>query len=132
GLLGPNGAGKTTLLSLLCGLHRGKPGQIRIDGQDMATQAQRVRPILALVPQEYAFYPTLTVAENLEFFAGVVGLRGGALERRLAEVIDMAGLADTLRLRAEHCSGGLKRRLNIAIGLLNKPRLLLLDEPTVG
>lgn len=132
GLLGPNGAGKTTLLGLLCGLHQPDPGRMFVDGMDLATHARQVQSLLALVPQEYAFYPSLTVAENLHFFAGLLGLKGDARRSRIEEVTVHAGLQGAMLQRAEHCSGGLKRRLNIAIGLLSEPRLLLLDEPTVG
>ena len=122
GLLGPNGSGKTTLAALLTGLLRPRAGRIRI-GQEGH------RPRVALVPQEYAFYTRLSVLENLHFFAGVQGLRD---EARIAGVVATAGLEDWRHTRAAHLSGGLKRRLNLAIGLLAEPELLLLDEPTVG
>jgi ABC-2 type transport system ATP-binding protein len=121
GLLGPNGSGKTTLISLLTGLLQPSAGAVRV--------GEGAR---ALVPQDYAFYPRLTVAENLRCFGGVLGLQGAALKSRMQEVCGVADLQDFLDKRAEHLSGGLKRRLNLAIGLLNQPRLLFLDEPTVG
>ena len=111
GLLGPNGAGKTTLLSILAG---------------------QTREALALVPQEYAFYPMLTCRENLRFFGGVQGLHGDRLARRVAAVAALARIEPVLGRRAGELSGGLKRRLNLAIGLLTEPAILLLDEPTVG
>ena len=132
GLLGPNGSGKTTLISLLTGLLRVSSGEIRIGGESLPGGARAAQAISALVPQDYAFYPRLTVAENLRCFAGVLDLRGEALRSRLDEAVTVAGLHDFLAKRAEHLSGGLKRRLNLAIGLLNRPRLLYLDEPTVG
>ena len=131
GLLGPNGAGKTTLLSLLTGLLRCPPGKIFLNGQDVASRRGPATG-LALVPQEYAFYLPLTVGENLTFFAGVQGLPESQIAERVDHCARRAGIQDRLRERAGRLSGGLKRRLNLAIGLLSNPRLLLLDEPTVG
>lgn len=129
GLLGPNGAGKTTLLSLLTGQLTCPANKIRLDGVDMRGADAR---IFSLVPQEYAFYADLTVAENLRFFARVQSIERGELEQRVAEVIAVTSLQEKLNSKAALLSGGLKRRLNLAIGLLNRPSLLLLDEPTVG
>ena len=132
GLLGPNGAGKTTLISLLAGLLNTTDGKITLAGQPLA-QARAAEPrAIALVPQDYAFYPMLTVGENLRFFGGVLGLNAGRLKTRIAAAIDFARLEQVVAQRAEQLSGGLRRRLNLAIGLLGQPRLLLLDEPTVG
>lgn len=132
GLLGPNGAGKTTLLSLLCGLQRCPTGHIFIEGQDISAPKTLAQARLALVPQEYAFYLPLTVAENLRFFAGVQGIGSANINACIARTSAMAGLTERLNHRAHTLSGGLKRRLNLAIGLLNQPNVLLLDEPTVG
>lgn len=126
GLLGPNGSGKTTLISMLTGLLRPVSGRIRL-GSGICPQ-----PRVAVVPQEYAFYPQLGVLENLTFFAGVCGVPASARTERLAWAIRAAGLEDFRQVRAARLSGGLKRRLNLAIGLLNRPDVLLLDEPTVG
>lgn len=132
GLLGPNGAGKTTLISLLAGLLNLAGGQIRFKNQPLAT-ARRTDPrAIALVPQDYAFYPMLSVAENLRFFAGALGLSGNELIARTDSAIAFGRLEQVIGKRAEALSGGLRRRLNLAIGLLGKPQLLLLDEPTVG
>ena len=132
GLLGPNGAGKTTLISLLAGLSTATSGSIRLDNQPLA-EARTAHPrAIALVPQDYAFYPMLTVSENLAFFAGVLGLSGTAQRRQVAYAIEFARLEQVVNQLAEALSGGLRRRLNLAIGLLGEPRLLLLDEPTVG
>ncbi len=132
GLLGPNGAGKTTLISLLSGLLTANDGEISLHGQPLvAIRAANPRAI-ALVPQDYAFYPMLTVAENLRFFAGVLGLDGSELKNQCASAIAFARLEQVVSKRAEQLSGGLRRRLNLAIGLLGQPQLLLLDEPTVG
>jgi len=120
GLLGPNGAGKTTLLSILAGQLGGAAGRVLLDGGH------------GLVPQELAFYPMLTCRENLRFFGGVQGLQGGRLKERIAAVAGLARIEPVLGRRAAELSGGLKRRLNLAIGLLTEPEILLLDEPTVG
>ncbi len=132
GLLGPNGAGKTTLLSILSGLLPCSANTVFIDGCDISSRNTGVKPRLSLVPQDYAFYQQLTVLENLSFFAGVQGLNKATLHERIHEVSEITGLQDRLDAKAQSLSGGLKRRLNLAIGLLNKPQLLLLDEPTVG
>jgi ABC-2 type transport system ATP-binding protein len=116
GLLGPNGSGKTTLISILCGLLPAQTGSVELDAK------------AALVPQEYAFYPRLSILENLQFFAGLQSLNPS----RISEVLKISGLEEAKGKRAEACSGGMKRRLNIAIGLLSQPSLLFLDEPTVG
>ena len=132
GLLGPNGAGKTTLISLLAGLLTAGVGRISLNGQLLpAVRAADPRAI-ALVPQDYAFYPMLSVAENLRFFAGALGLNGAELKAQTNAAIAFGRLDQVVGKRAERLSGGLRRRLNLAIGLLGKPRLLLLDEPTVG
>lgn len=125
GLLGPNGSGKTTLISLLMGLLAPRSGRADIEGRRMPGRA-------ALVPQDYAFYDRLSVLENLSFFAGVQGLATGRRAKRIVTVIETAGLQAYERTRAQRLSGGLKRRLNLAIGLLGEPDLLFLDEPTVG
>lgn len=132
GLLGPNGAGKTTLLSILAGLIACPKGCVFISGRDLSTAAGRVAARLSLVPQEYAFYQPLTVRENLVFFAGVQSVPAKKIAERVQTAALQTGLEERLDSRAGKLSGGLKRRLNLAIGLLNQPRLLLLDEPTVG
>jgi ABC-2 type transport system ATP-binding protein len=132
GLLGPNGAGKTTLLAILSGLLPCPPGSVIVDGIDIGRQSADLRRHISLVPQEYAFYPTLTVAENLRIFAGIQGIGGDTRKQRIAEASELTGLGGRERQRVATLSGGLKRRLNIAIGLLNRPSLLYLDEPTVG
>jgi len=132
GLLGPNGAGKTTLISLLAGLLTVADGRISLNGQPLA-EARAANPrAISLVPQDYAFYPMLTVAENLAFFAGALGLSHGERRQQTDAAIAFARLEQVVGKRAEQLSGGLRRRLNLAIGLLGRPQLLLLDEPTVG
>lgn len=132
GLLGPNGSGKTTLLSLLAGILVGPKGRIHVDGRELNAHLQDIQAASALVPQDLAFYPRMSVQENLDFFAGVRGYGGADARGRVEEALRLASLHAARGQRAERCSGGIKRRLNIAIGLLNRPRLLLLDEPTVG
>ena len=132
GLLGPNGAGKTTLISILAGLQRATSGSIALNGRPLADARAAESRAIALVPQDYAFYPMLTVAENLQFFGGVLGLDTAELKARIDYAIAFARLEQVTGKRAEQLSGGLRRRLNLAIGLLGKPELLLLDEPTVG
>lgn len=132
GLLGPNGSGKTTLISILTGILHANAGAVTIDGRDMPRDAGVIQQFCSLVPQENAFYPTLTVAENLRFFADVQHIAADVRSQRIQESLQITGLAHATELRADRLSGGMKRRLSIAIGLLNHPRLLFLDEPTVG
>lgn len=131
GLLGPNGAGKTTLLSILSGLVKCAPNKVFINGQDLSKNTKRLKTF-SIVPQEYAFYNRLSVIENLTFFAGALGIAREKIETQINSAATATGLLDRLTDKAENLSGGLKRRLNLAIGLLNQPTLLLLDEPTVG
>lgn len=132
GLLGPNGAGKSTTISMLSGLTEPNQGQIRIDGLDLQTHLNAAKPKLGLVPQELALYPTLTACDNLIFFGQIYGLRGKALRQRVAEVLEIVQLADRANDPVSTYSGGMKRRVNLAVGLLHKPEILFLDEPTVG
>jgi ABC-2 type transport system ATP-binding protein len=132
GLLGPNGAGKTTIIAHLSGLLPIQSGEITLDQRPLAAE-RALRPTrIAVAPQEYAFYPSLSVVENLACFAGVGGLSGSERKSRIAECLDFAQLEGYAAKRADQLSGGLKRRLNIAIALLHRPELLLFDEPTVG
>ncbi len=132
GLLGPNGAGKTTLLSILLGLTRKDSGQVRIAGHDIEHELPAIRRLCGLAPQELGFYPMLTVSENLHVFCAAGGLSGAKLKQQSAFAVDTAQLGEHLHKRANRLSGGLKRRLNLALSLLHTPKLLLLDEPTVG
>jgi ABC-2 type transport system ATP-binding protein len=132
GLLGPNGAGKTTSISMISGLLERDAGEVRLLGQPMTTTSLGPKRLLGLVPQDLAIYPDLSAAENLTFFGRLYGMGGKELSTRVAEVLDVIGLADRAKDRTKEFSGGMKRRLNIGIGLLHTPKLLILDEPTVG
>jgi ABC-2 type transport system ATP-binding protein len=132
GLLGPNGAGKTTTISMVCGLLEPDAGHVTICGEAMATTARATKRHLGYVPQDLAVYPDLTGRENLRFFGRVQGLSRDELSARVDDVLEVVGLDDRADDRVEEYSGGMKRRLNIGVGLLHRPRLLLLDEPTVG
>lgn len=132
GLLGPNGAGKTTTISMICGLLTPTAGQVRVLGDVVTPAASRAKAAIGLVPQDIALYPDLSARENLRFFGRLQGLRGSTLERRMDEVLEVVGLRERAKDRIETYSGGMKRRANIAVGMLHEPRLLVLDEPTVG
>ncbi len=132
GLLGPNGAGKTTLVSILNFLIPKDSGTILVDNMDLDKEENKIKSICSIVPQTYAFYPKLTAFENLEFFGSLYGLRKEALKKRIEYCIEVTSLEKYINKQAHTFSGGLKRRLNIAIGLLNSPKILYLDEPTVG
>ncbi|HEY6058680.1 MAG TPA: ABC transporter ATP-binding protein [Candidatus Limnocylindrales bacterium] len=132
GLLGPNGAGKTTTISMICGLLTRDGGSVVVDGRPIDPGATSAKAAIGFVPQDLAIYPDLTARENLAFFGRLYGMSGRALDARVAELLEVVGLADRAKDRTETFSGGMKRRLNIAVGLLHRPKLLVLDEPTVG
>lgn len=132
GLLGPNGAGKTTLLSILTGIIEKDSGEIAIGGLDLDHQRGRIQSRCSYVPQNLAFYNRLSARENLEYFGSLWGLKGKKLKERMAFSIDAGSMEAFVQKRVDTFSGGMKRRLNLAIGLLNEPDLLYLDEPTVG
>ncbi len=132
GLLGPNGAGKTTSISMVSGLLQRDGGEVLLDGQSMTTTTLAPKQDIGLVPQDLAIYPDLTARENLKFFGHLYSMPKAELAKRVDEVLEVVGLADRANDRASEYSGGMKRRLNIGIGLLHHPKLLVLDEPTVG
>ncbi len=132
GLLGPNGAGKTTTISILCTLLRPTSGVATILGYDVVRQAHQVRQKIGLVPQDIALYPSLTARENLRYFARVLRLAEKEIAGRISECLEMVGLLDCADRRIATFSGGMKRRANLAVGILHRPELLFLDEPTVG
>ena len=132
GLLGPNGVGKTTLVSILIGIIKKDSGTIKINDLDLDENLFSIQSFCSIVPQTPAYYHTLNVYENLEYFGALHGLVGKKLKANIDFVIDVASLQDFLKKKAGKLSGGMSRRLNLAIGLLNKPKVLFLDEPTVG
>jgi ABC-2 type transport system ATP-binding protein len=131
-LLGPNGAGKTTTISMLSTLYTPTSGDATIGGHSVTKDPMAVRNIIGVVPQEIALYEDLTARENLIFWGQMYNLSGKPLNTRVDEVLEQIGLTDKARNRVKTFSGGMKRRVNIGVGLLHKPRLLFMDEPTVG
>ncbi len=131
-LLGPNGAGKTTTISMLSCLLRPDHGDAQVMGHSIREDALGVKSVLGVVPQEIAVYEDLTARENLTFWGKMYGLRGSTLHRRVEEVLEVIGLSDRARERVGKYSGGMKRRVNIGVALLHKPRVIYMDEPTVG
>ena len=132
GLLGPNGAGKSTTINSVCGLIRIDQGEIIIDGINLKSDIIGAKKKLGLVPQEIAIFDNLTARENVEFFGKLAGLRGSLLKERTDEALEFVGLADKAKGMPKTYSGGMKRRLNIACALTHHPRIIIMDEPTVG
>jgi ABC-2 type transport system ATP-binding protein len=132
GLLGPNGAGKTTLISILCGLIKPTSGSFTIDNLVYSKNADEIKKIIGVVPQEYALYPTLTARENLLYFGSMYGLKGNDLKEKVIDSLEFLGLLKFADKRIETFSGGMKRRVNLIAGILHNPKILFLDEPTVG
>ena len=132
GLLGPNGAGKTTTISIVAGLLEADGGEAFVAGKRLTTRSVAAKAAIGFVPQELAIYPDLTAHENLSFFARLYGLSAKQARARVEEVLEVIGLSERAKDQAKTYSGGMKRRLNIGIGLLHEPSLLILDEPTVG
>lgn len=132
GLLGPNGAGKSTLISMITGLLKPDSGDILVDGYSIIKNPLEVKRQLGLVPQEIALMETVSAYDNLEFWGSLYGLKGKLLKERINEALEVAGLADRKNEKIKKFSGGMKRRLNIAAAILHHPRMLIMDEPTVG
>jgi ABC-2 type transport system ATP-binding protein len=132
GLLGPNGAGKTTAISVICTLLRPTSGSVEVCGIDAQRDPVAVRRVIGLAPQDVALYTSLTARENLEYFGRLCGLSGRTLQSRIEECLALVGLEDTSEKRVSTFSGGMRRRANLAAAILHAPRVLLLDEPTVG
>jgi len=132
GLLGPNGAGKSTTISMLTCLYKPNEGEMRIFGHDIVREAGKVKQLIGVVPQDIALYPTLSARDNLTFFGEMYGLKGRDLKERVATVIDYVAMGERAKDAIKTYSGGMKRRINLAAGLVHNPKLLFLDEPTVG
>lgn len=132
GLLGPNGAGKSTTIGCISGLLAPSSGRVRVCGHDVVREARRARACIGVVPQELALYEDLNAADNVRYWGAAYGMRGRELERRVGEVLELTGLADRSRQAVKKLSGGMKRRLNFGCGIVHRPHVLLLDEPTVG
>ena len=132
GLLGPNGAGKTTAIRTLCGLIDADSGEITVMGQKQSVKSLKARRDIGLVTQEITVFGDLTAAENLRYFGGLYGLRGAELSANVEEMLRFVGLTDRAKKRPGTFSGGMQRRLNIACALVHKPKLVIMDEPTVG
>ena len=132
GLIGPNGAGKSTLINIITNLMLPNSGSIQINGLDLSKDYIKAKSIIGLVPQELAIIETLTPFDNLEYFGAFYGLKGKLLKERIIEALEVTGLTEVKKKKVKKLSGGMQRRLNIGIALLNHPKILILDEPTVG
>ena len=132
GLLGPNGAGKSSTINIITGLIKKDSGQVTIGGLDLDRELTKAKYLLGIVPQDLAIYNDLTALQNVKFFGALYGLTGGTLQKQALETLEFVGLKDKARDKVKTFSGGMKRRLNIACGLVHRPQLLILDEPTVG
>ena len=132
GLLGPNGAGKTTTISILCGLFPPTEGNVSIVGLDIRSNLDQIKQLIGVVPQDIALYPTLTARENLTFYGNMYGLRGKELRNQISDFLYVFGLEKFANRLIGKYSGGMKRRVNLIAGLLHHPKIIFLDEPTVG
>lgn len=132
GLFGPNGAGKTTLMNCMCGLLSYQNGSIRIFGHEVKNERKAINKLFGFVPQDFSFYQELSPLENLAFFGAWAGLDKQQVKKRAAALLEVLGLTDVRDKQVRKFSGGMKRRVNLAIGVIHEPRILFLDEPTVG
>ncbi len=132
GLLGPNGAGKTTLISMLSSLIKPTSGSFSIDGLNFQEHSNELKKIIGIVPQEYALYPSLTAFENLSYFGSTYGIKGNQLKDKINEHLETLGLLNFAHKKISTFSGGMKRRINLIASILHEPKVLFLDEPTVG
>ena len=132
GLLGPNGAGKSTLISIMCGLINADTGDVIINGHSIKKDAVKAKENIGLVPQEIALYANVSALDNLKFWGKMYGLKGSLLKDRIAEVLDATGLSDRSKDKVSSFSGGMRRRLNIACAVMHHPKIIIMDEPTVG
>ncbi len=132
GLFGPNGAGKSTFLSILATLCKPTSGDVFVNGYNVSEKPDKVKAVIGFVPQDIALYPMLSGMDNLDFWAGIYGLRGSQKKERINEAAAVSRLEERIKDRVSQYSGGMKRRLNIAVSLLHHPEILIMDEPTVG
>lgn len=132
GLLGPNGAGKSTTINMLCGLLTPDSGEICIAGYNIKNDLNKIKRVIGIVPQYLAIYEELTARENIRFFASLYGLKGKELNESVDKALEFTGLSDAGKKLPKHFSGGMKRRLNIACGIVHNPEIIIMDEPTVG
>jgi len=132
GLLGPNGAGKTTLISMLCGLLKPTSGKIVVDEMTFKKNRKKLQYLIGIVPQDLALYPTLTAYENLLYFGAMYGVKGDLLKKNINQALEDLGLIQFANKKVKTFSGGMKRRVNLIAGILHNPKILFLDEPTVG
>ncbi|MCX8132201.1 MAG: ABC transporter ATP-binding protein [Clostridia bacterium] len=132
GLLGPNGAGKSTTIKMMMGLLKPNSGEISINRMDIRKESLEVRRILGLVPQDIAVYEDISAKENIEYFGKLYGIRGRLLKDRVDEALEFCGLTDKRKEKPKKFSGGMKRRLNIACAIVHQPKIIIMDEPTVG
>lgn len=132
GFLGPNGAGKSTTISMISTLNSPSEGIIKINGMDVSKYSKEVRKLIGLVPQDIALYQDLSAMDNLKFWGRMYGLTGKLLKERINQVLDIVGLHDRVNEDVKNYSGGMKRRINIGAALLHNPKILIMDEPTVG
>lgn len=132
GLLGPNGAGKTTTINIVSGLLKQTSGAVSIAGHDLSREPKKAKAAMGIVPQELALYPELSARQNLKFWGGFYGLSSSSLSKRVDDMLDSVGLAARAKEPVKKFSGGMMRRLNLACGLVHGPKVILLDEPTVG
>ncbi len=132
GVLGPNGAGKTTLISMLCSLIKPTSGTFTINNLDYINNKKELKQLIGIVPQEYALYPSLTAYENLSYFGSMYGMQGKILKKSIHLYLEKMGLLEFANKKIEIFSGGIKRRINLIASVLHQPKILFLDEPTVG
>jgi ABC-2 type transport system ATP-binding protein len=132
GIFGPNGAGKTTLMNCMTGLLSFQQGKLSLFGNDIAAHKKSTNKLFGFVPQDFSFYQELSPAQNLEFFGAWSGLDKSTIKKRTTELLEVLGLSDVSNKQVHEFSGGMKRRVNLAIGVIHNPRILFLDEPTVG
>lgn len=132
GLFGPNGAGKTTLMGLMTGLLPYSEGSVKILGREVSKEKKEINKLMGFVPQDFSFYPELNPVENLEFFGAWAGLNRKEIKAKTDELLEVLGLIDVRNKQVKRFSGGMKRRVNLAIAVIHQPEILFLDEPTVG